>query len=83
MPPSALLRDELDLPELSQPDLVRYFTNLSHLNYSVDTGFYPLGSCTMKYNPKVHEELARLPGFAQLHPLQPAETGAGRAGADV
>jgi len=77
LPPPDLLREELNLPELSQPDLIRYFTNLSHLNFSVDGGFYPLGSCTMKYNPKVHEELARLPGFAQLHPLQPAETAQG------
>ena len=77
MPPAELLREELNLPELSQPDLVRYFTNLSHLNYSVDSTFYPLGSCTMKYNPKVHEDLARLPGFAQLHPLQPAATAQG------
>ena len=77
LPPSELLRDELNLPELSQPGLVRYFTDLSRLNYCVDCGFYPLGSCTMKHNPKVHEELARLPGFAQLHPLQPAETAQG------
>jgi glycine dehydrogenase subunit 2 len=77
LPSSDLLRDELGLPELSQPDLVRYFTNLSHLNYSVDGVFYPLGSCTMKYNPKVHEEMARLSGFAQLHPLQPPETAQG------
>jgi len=74
MPPPSLLRDDLPLPEMSQPEIVRYFTNLACLNYSVDTGFYPLGSCTMKYNPKLHEDLARLPGFAQAHPLQPAET---------
>jgi glycine dehydrogenase subunit 2 len=74
LPPSQLLRRELNLPELSQVDLVRYFLALSRLNYSVDTGFYPLGSCTMKYNPKVHEELARLSGFTGLHPLQPLET---------
>jgi glycine dehydrogenase subunit 2 len=72
--PSQFLRRDLNLPELSQVDLVRYFLALSRLNYSVDTGFYPLGSCTMKYNPKVHEELARLPGFSGLHPLQPLET---------
>ncbi|MDI6857917.1 MAG: aminomethyl-transferring glycine dehydrogenase subunit GcvPB [Dehalococcoidia bacterium] len=77
LPPSALLRDKLNLPELSQPGLVRYFTDLSHLNFCVDCIFYPLGSCTMKYNPKVHEELAGLPGFAQLHPLQPSETAQG------
>ncbi|MCX7844783.1 MAG: aminomethyl-transferring glycine dehydrogenase subunit GcvPB [Candidatus Bipolaricaulota bacterium] len=61
------------LPEVSQPELVRHYTALSRLNYGVDTGFYPLGSCTMKYNPKLHEDLARLPGFTQLHPLLPEE----------
>jgi glycine dehydrogenase subunit 2 len=74
LPSPSLLRDDLPLPEMSQPEIVRYFTNLACLNYSVDTGFYPLGSCTMKYNPKLHEDLARLPGFAHIHPLQPAET---------
>ncbi len=72
--PKALLRDELPLPELSELDVVRHFTNLSKLNYSVDGGYYPLGSCTMKYNPKVNEVAARLPGFALSHPLQPVET---------
>ncbi len=74
LPPEALLRKNLRLPELSQLDTVRYFTALSRLNYSIDTGFYPLGSCTMKYNPKIDEDIARLPGFADLHPLQPEET---------
>ena len=73
-PESALRRDPdgrgLRLPELSQPDLVRYFTRLSQRNYGVDTAFYPLGSCTMKYNPRVHEEIVHLPGFAGLHPHQ-------------
>ena len=59
------------LPELSEPEVVRHYVNLSALNYSVDTGFYPLGSCTMKYNPKLNEWAARLPGFAGLHPLAP------------
>jgi glycine dehydrogenase subunit 2 len=77
LPPAELLRRDLNLPELGQVDLVRYFLALSRLNYSIDTGFYPLGSCTMKYNPKVHEDVARLPGFAQIHPLQPAETAQG------
>jgi len=77
LPPAKLLRRDLNLPELGQVDLIRYFLALSRLNYSIDTGFYPLGSCTMKYNPKVHEDLARLPGFAQAHPLQPAETAQG------
>lgn len=62
------------LPEVDQPTVVRHFVRLSQLNYSVDTHFYPLGSCTMKYNPKVNEEVARLPGFAFLHPLQDEET---------
>jgi glycine dehydrogenase subunit 2 len=59
------------LPELNEPEVIRHFVNLSHLNYSVDGGFYPLGSCTMKYNPKINEWAARLPGFAALHPLAP------------
>ena len=74
LPEEDLLRTELDIPELSELDLVRYFTGLSKLNFGIDSGFYPLGSCTMKYNPKWHEEVARLPGFAQIHPLQPAES---------
>ncbi|MGZ6272909.1 MAG: aminomethyl-transferring glycine dehydrogenase subunit GcvPB [Candidatus Limnocylindrales bacterium] len=59
------------LPEVSEPEVARHYVNLSHLNYSVDGGFYPLGSCTMKYNPKIDEWAARLPGFASLHPLAP------------
>ncbi|NLF71122.1 MAG: aminomethyl-transferring glycine dehydrogenase subunit GcvPB [Candidatus Anammoximicrobium sp.] len=62
------------LPEIAEPDLVRHFTNLSTLNMSVDTHFYPLGSCTMKYNPKRNERLSALPGFADLHPYQPEDT---------
>jgi glycine dehydrogenase subunit 2 len=65
------------LPELNEATLVRHYVNLSHLNWGVDTGFYPLGSCTMKYNPKVNEWAARLPGFAALHPLAPDETAQG------
>lgn len=72
--PERMIRDDLPLPELSEVDVVRYFTRLSHLNHGVDTGFYPLGSCTMKYNPKVNEKVARLPGFTNIHPLQPVET---------
>jgi glycine dehydrogenase subunit 2 len=72
--PEGLVRGDLPLPELAEIDVVRYFTRLSQLNHGVDIGFYPLGSCTMKYNPKINEEAARLPGFAQLHPLQPVET---------
>lgn len=62
------------LPEVSELDVVRHYTNLSNMNFGVDTGFYPLGSCTMKYNPKINEEIAALPGFRNLHPLQPAST---------
>jgi glycine dehydrogenase subunit 2 len=72
--PKEFLRTELPLPELSEADVVRHFTHLSSLNYSVDTGLYPLGSCTMKYNPKINEVTARLPGFALTHPLQPEDT---------
>ena len=69
--PAALRRSEpLDLPEVSELDVVRHYTNLSTKNFGVDTGFYPLGSCTMKYNPKINEEVAQLPQFAGLHPLQ-------------
>lgn len=74
LPAEELLRQELGLPEVSEVELMRYFTALSKLNYGVDTGFYPLGSCTMKYNPKWHEDIARLPGFASIHPLQPGES---------
>ncbi|MEW6179597.1 MAG: aminomethyl-transferring glycine dehydrogenase subunit GcvPB [Chloroflexota bacterium] len=72
--PQDLVRKELPLPELSELNVIRHFTHLSHLNYSIDGGFYPLGSCTMKYNPKINEEMARLPGFLHTHPLQPIET---------
>jgi hypothetical protein len=70
------LRREQDpsLPEVSELDVVRHYTNLSQMNFGVDSGFYPLGSCTMKYNPKINEEIAAMPAFAGLHPLQPAET---------
>ncbi|HLB26027.1 MAG TPA: aminomethyl-transferring glycine dehydrogenase subunit GcvPB, partial [Dehalococcoidia bacterium] len=74
LPDARYLRRDLNLPELSQNQVVRYFLGLSRLNYGVDTGFYPLGSCTMKYNPKVNEDVARLPGFALAHPLQPQAT---------
>ncbi len=66
-----------ELPEVSEFDAVRHYTRLSRLNYGVDTHFYPLGSCTMKYNPKMNEDMARLPGFARLHPLTPAEAAQG------
>jgi glycine dehydrogenase subunit 2 len=65
------------LPELNEAEVVRHYVNLSQLNYAVDTGFYPLGSCTMKFNPKLNEWAARLPGFAALHPLAPDEAAQG------
>jgi glycine dehydrogenase subunit 2 len=70
LPANQLTEQLPDLPELTEPDVIRHFTNLSTLNMSVDTHFYPLGSCTMKYNPKRHERLASLPGLIDLHPYQ-------------
>lgn len=79
--PAAPLSDELTrdpeklgLPEVSELDVVRHFTHLSRLNHAIDVGFYPLGSCTMKYNPRLNENVARLPGLSDIHPLQPEET---------
>jgi glycine dehydrogenase subunit 2 len=72
--PEDLLREDLPLPELSEREVVQHFTRLSQLNFSVDTGFYPLGSCTMKYNPKMHEDVARYAGFTQIHPWQDEST---------
>jgi glycine dehydrogenase subunit 2 len=75
LPPEvARRRQEPPLPEVAEVDLVRHFTRLSQMNYGVDTGVYPLGSCTMKHNPKVAETVAALPGFARIHPLQPDAT---------
>ncbi|KAB2864489.1 MAG: hypothetical protein F9K46_04655, partial [Anaerolineae bacterium] len=68
--PADLCRTDLDFPEMGELDVVRHFIKLSQFNYSIDKGFYPLGSCTMKYNPKINEDMARLPGFAHVHPLQ-------------
>lgn len=68
------LRADLHLPEVSELEVIRHFTNLSHINYGIDTGFYPLGSCTMKYNPRINERTAGIPGFTHIHPMQPAET---------
>src|ERR1700694_5392109 len=70
LPASALASAPPPLPEIGEIDLVRHFVNLSARNMSIDTNFYPLGSCTMKYNPKRHERLAALPGMANMHPLQ-------------
>ncbi len=72
--PDLLRRESLPLPEVSEIDVVRHFTRLSQKNYAIDLGFYPLGSCTMKYNPKINEVTARLPGFSLTHPLQPIDT---------
>jgi len=71
IPPESLRSEPAPLPELTERDLVKHFVRLSHLNFSVETHFYPLGSCTMKYNPKVHEEIAAWPEFAHLHPYLP------------
>jgi glycine dehydrogenase subunit 2 len=71
LPAAALRREPPALPEVSELDLVRHYSRLSQMNYGLDTHFYPLGSCTMKYNPKINEDMARLPGFARLHPLTP------------
>ena len=73
--PAGLTRSEVPaLPQVSELDVVRHYTNLSQMNFGVDSGFYPLGSCTMKYNPKINEEIAAMPAFAGIHPLQPSET---------
>ncbi len=68
--PAGLRRDELELPEVSELEMVRHFTRLSQKNFAIDIGFYPLGSCTMKYNPKINDAIANLPGFQDLHPYQ-------------
>ncbi|MGZ9160292.1 MAG: aminomethyl-transferring glycine dehydrogenase subunit GcvPB [Candidatus Limnocylindrales bacterium] len=77
LPADALRATPPALPEMNEPDVVRHYVNLSQLNYAIDTGFYPLGSCTMKFNPKLNEWAARLPGFAELHPLAPDEIAQG------
>jgi glycine dehydrogenase subunit 2 len=74
IPVEYLREDTVDLPEVSELDLIRHYIELSCRNHGVDNGFYPLGSCTMKYNPKVHEDVARLSGFAKIHPYQSEET---------
>ena len=74
LPDASLLRDDLELPEVSEGEIVRYFSQISQFNFSIDHNFYPLGSCTMKYNPKLNDEIASLPGFSQIHPLQPEST---------
>lgn len=74
MPADWFRKEEPELPEVSELQLVRHYTALSRRNHGVDNGFYPLGSCTMKYNPKINEDAARLPGFAHIHPYQPEKT---------
>jgi glycine dehydrogenase subunit 2 len=71
LPAGFARREAPELPEVSEFDVVRHYSRLSRMNYGVDTHFYPLGSCTMKYNPKINEDVARFPGFARLHPLTP------------
>ena len=74
LPPDDLLRDSLEMPEVSEGELVRYFSQISQFNFSIDHNFYPLGSCTMKYNPKLNDEMASLPGMSEIHPHQPDST---------
>ena len=74
LPAGSVAKTLPPLPELAEPEIIRHFTNLSTLNMSVDTHFYPLGSCTMKYNPKRNERLASLPGMLDVHPYQPEST---------
>ncbi|MGG4397031.1 aminomethyl-transferring glycine dehydrogenase subunit GcvPB [Paenibacillus thiaminolyticus] len=73
--PAGMLRQQpAELPEVYEVDVIRHYTELSRRNFGIDNGFYPLGSCTMKYNPKINEDVARLAGFAKIHPYQPAES---------
>lgn len=74
IPAEFLRKEDAQLPQVSEVDVIRHFTLLSNKNFGVDTGFYPLGSCTMKYNPKINEDMASLDGFTKLHPLQPEST---------
>ena len=74
LPDASLMRDSLQLPEVTEPQVVRYFTLLSQRNFGIDTHFYPLGSCSMKYNPKINDEMAFLPGMARIHPSQTDDT---------
>src|ERR1041384_905215 len=78
--PALCNRGDAPLPEVGQLELVRHYTHLSHRNFSIDANFYPLGSCTMKYNPKVNEWAAALSGFANLHPLQSDQAAQGALG---
>ena len=69
--PASMRRESLDWPEVSEIDVVRHYTRVSQKNHAIDINIYPLGSCTMKYNPKINEAVARYPGFAGIHPYQP------------
>ena len=69
LPDEYIREEEAELPEVSELDIMRHYTALSNRNHGVDSGFYPLGSCTMKYNPKINENVARFTGFAHIHPL--------------
>ena len=73
--PKSLIRESIPIPNIPEIEIVRHFVNLSQKNYGVDTGIYPLGSCTMKYNPKINEIIERLKGFTQIHPLQEENQG--------
>ncbi len=75
--PGELIRDKLDIPDLSEVDVVRHYTRLSTWNFGVDTGTYPLGSCTMKYNPKINEQIASMDEFSKVHPLFPEDMSQG------
>src|SRR5204863_9780777 len=75
--PEHLKRTSLDWPEVSEIDVIRHYTRVSQKNHAIDINFYPLGSCTMKYNPKINEAVARYPGFANIHPYQDAATAQG------
>jgi glycine dehydrogenase subunit 2 len=77
LPDDAIRRSAPELPEIAEPEIVRHYNNLSKKNFDLDTGFYPLGSCTMKHNPKLNERVAALPGHARLHPLTPPERAQG------
>ena len=80
LPGGSLVREDLLLPEVTEPQVVRYFTLLSQRNFGIDTTFYPLGSCSMKYNPKVNDEMAFMPGMARVHPSQTDDTVQGALG---
>src|SRR6476469_5756124 len=74
LPEESIRKEAAELPEVSELDIMRHYTALSRRNHGVDSGFYPLGSCTMKYNPKINENVARMSGFANIHPLQDEKT---------